>query len=76
MGAYGSPEYIPAPEPHYKVHYCKHCQCDVSGDYCSLCGRALSKRSKWKLFWTIIVSGILGAIAFFIIIGVVYSFKH
>ncbi len=76
MGAYGSPEIVPAPEPRYEIHYCKHCQCDIHGDYCSLCGRPLSNRSKWRLLGSIIVGGILGALIFFIVVALIYSFSH
>jgi hypothetical protein len=69
MGAYGSPEFVPAPEPQYEKHYCKHCQCNVYGNYCPICGRALSKRAKWKLFWTVIVSVIVIDFVFLFLVG-------
>jgi len=76
VGSFGSPELIPPPESRYEVHYCKHCQCDSYGNYCSICGRALSKKAKWKLFRALLLGCIAGAITYFLIIASAYSSTH
>jgi hypothetical protein len=76
MGAFGSPEYVPAPEPQYEIYYCKHCQCNVHGHYCSICGRALSKKAKWKIFRLNMLGVILGVVAFFILLFIAFSIPH
>ena len=73
MGSFGSPEMVPPPESRYEVHNCKHCLCDSYGNYCSLCGRALSKKAKHKSLRNFILGCIMGAITYFIIIALAYS---
>ena len=73
MGVYGSPEHLPAPEPRYELNYCKHCRVEVYGDYCSLCGRALSRWAKWRTFWSALLITVIGVVTFFLVIGLSYS---
>ena len=76
MGSFGSPELIPPPESRYEIHYCKHCQCDSYGHYCSLCGHALSKKAKWKSFRALLLGALAAVITYFLIIAVAYSGIH
>lgn len=70
MSLYGSPEFVPPPGPQYEQHYCKHCQCQIYGNYCPICGRALSKKAKRKLFLAFPLAAIVGVILFVLILGI------